>query len=538
MANHDPSMNYGPPQTLSGSATPTGENGFFFNGNFASHPAPNNHNQMMGSPHVMAPQMRSEMRPGMALSQQQGSAGAPKSHSLARKAQTVPSAHHNNTPVSVARNAPKPNGNMPQGFSQQHLIQQQQLRMLQQQQRMQAGNAQGPSQISPQAQNQHKSPQNRQNAPGPSAPKSGPSGQHTQQQNSQLTAANQASNGPRRHSSSAGPQARPAEANGPNHIGPAANTQQESLNARAMRKNAGNAAIMRVLDMVESVSSAPQEMITNLGFWARVCEAFFKSASVMRITGPERDPQASNGPNGAFFTHSATNSYQLNVSTAPRFLLAQVQAHNVGKHDIFLTGFRYQMLAGGYMVLVCRLNVTFHYKDGSTGTALGTCRFLMTKDLFIQHLDCRVFTFRKQVSMDFLQRQWTSFTESKQGDNVHGNQDFYRHVSQDAECSKAEGNAGLSVNALRLMQIGDIMSCLHPLMQFTKASNISSPLMALETFVQNASRQQEANTENASHSGEAMSPSPKTVTAGEPKAVKKRKMSSSFNSPRPDTRKV
>ncbi|KAM9903076.1 hypothetical protein OXX79_003576, partial [Metschnikowia pulcherrima] len=131
MANHDPSMNYGPPQTLSGSATPTGENGFFFNGNFASHPAPNNHNQMMGSPHVMAPQMRSEMRPGVALAQQQGSAGAPKSHSLARKAQTVPSAHHNNTPVSVARNAPKPNGNMPQGFSQQHLLQQQQLRMLQ-----------------------------------------------------------------------------------------------------------------------------------------------------------------------------------------------------------------------------------------------------------------------------------------------------------------------------------------------------------------------------------------------------------------------
>ncbi|KAF8004006.1 hypothetical protein HF325_001454 [Metschnikowia pulcherrima] len=402
---------------------------------------------------------------------------------------------------------------MSQGFSQQHLLQQQQLRMLQQQQRMQAGNAQGPSQILPQAQNQHKSPQNRQNAPEPSAPKPGPSGQHTQQQNSQLTAANQAPNGPRRHSSSAGSQARPAEANGPNHIGPAANTQQESLNARAMRKNAGNAAIMRVLDMVELVSSAPQEMITNLGFWARVCEAFFKPSSVMRITGPERDPKASNGPNGAFFTHSATNLYQLN-------------------------GFRYQMLAGGYMVLVCRLNVTFHYKDGSTGTALGTCRFLMTKDLFIQHLDCRVFTFRKQVSMDFLQRQWTSFTELKQGDNVHGNQDFYRHVSQDAECSKAEGNAGLSVNALCLMQIGDIMSCLHPLMQFTKASNISSPLVALETFVQNASRQQEANTENASHSGEAMSPSPKTVTAGEPKAVKKRKMSSSFNSPRPDTRKV
>ncbi|OBA21450.1 hypothetical protein METBIDRAFT_22111, partial [Metschnikowia bicuspidata var. bicuspidata NRRL YB-4993] len=188
---------------------------------------------------------------------------------------------------------------------------------------------------------------------------------------------------------------------------------------------------------------------------------------------------------------SASNLYQLNASTAPRFLHAQAIANCVAKHHLSLTGFRYLFLEEGHMTLMCRVHVSFYYSDGSSATALGTCCFFMARDLHVQQLDCRISAFQRLISMEALQQRWAAHQAMQKNGQVQPQDgrgpDFYQHMALDAECCKTMQTCGLSPGAMRVMQIGDVMACLHPLMRYTRAGNIASPLRALERFVETKS---------------------------------------------------
>lgn len=448
-------------------------------------------------------------------------------HSTANSGTTVPSNHHNNTPVPVSRNG-LVQANMQPRFSQQQFLQQQQ----------QMAHQKLPF---PQKQGLENGTQNGlQNGPSNGTANGGqtPVLAHPGTAKTQPLVAN-AFVDPNLRRNSAAP------------VPAAVNAQQELINARNIRRSLGSAAIMRILDLVELVSSAPQEIIATLAFWTRACEAFFRPSSIMRFTGPVDSDDNNSSPAAIFQDASlADNLYQLNMSAAPRFFLAQVLAHSVVKHDIYLTGFRYQVLTSGLIILVCRINLDFNYADGSTGTAAGMCHFLMTRDLYVQQLDCRIDRFQQSLSMAAIQQQWAMFQAQDQDhdedeDEDDENADFYHRVQQSAECSKLSRNTGLSHSAMRLMQIGDVMSCLQPLIQYTQTSQIVSPLQALEKFVEEGSKPPARRTSLASMASmasqaPATSPSPKTMAmAMDERKPKARRASTALNSPMPpDHRRV
>lgn len=314
------------------------------------------------------------------------------------------------------------------------------------------------------------------------------------------------------------------------------NAMQNEINAKIYKRNLGNAGVMRVLDLIDLVSNEPTSSLSSLEFWLRLTQTYLLPTSIMRLT-IESPPQNldNQGYLDGLFNSGGVRLHELDVNTAPRFFMA----NNLAKHQVSLPGLKFQVLNNGSVFIASKLHISFAYKDDTTGTVNGSCRILLSRDFRIDWVDCKCSTFESSITMSSLEKKCQAYKQNdKQNHDSNGQptQDFYELVLATSESVKAAKNSGFQDQAMRVMQIGDLMSCLYPLMSFSMANGIKSPFKALEAYMsansQNGTSQLHMVRSVGAQNIPASSPSPRTVTGDESKNIlKKRKLSTSMNSP-------
>lgn len=290
------------------------------------------------------------------------------------------------------------------------------------------------------------------------------------------------------------------------------------MNVQIFKRNLGNAGVVRILDLLELVANEPRARVASTEFWLRLVQSYFLPSAVMRFTTPAGSPAAL--PEGFLhgFGHGPQpHTYELTVTTAPRFLAAVMAARLVASPQVTLPGIKFQVMNNGTLFLVSRLHVVMRFTDGSLGTVHGTCRMLLNREFRIEWLDCRVLEFHAAVTMRALETHWLEFSAAN-----GGARDFAAAVRHNADATRAAPNAGLPSHAMRQMQIGSLMAYLKPLMSFAASAGQSLPLRALDEYV----------AQNAPRDGPVSSPSPRTVPLDEAKVPAKKRRTSSVASTR------
>lgn len=309
---------------------------------------------------------------------------------------------------------------------------------------------------------------------------------------------------------------------------------QNDINAKIYKRNLGNAGVMRILDLVDIVSNEPLEKLTTLEFWTRFVQGYFAPNAVMRFTPALSSPKLA-GDNfvDGFGSHPNGRLYELDVLTAPRFLVASILSQALTRHQVMLPGIKSQVMNNGSVFIASQLNLQFTYADGTMGIAYGTCRISLNKDYRIDWLDCRCTNYLSSITTASLEKHWHQFRGvSDDNGDAASKRDFFERLCESAQSVRYSSNSGVHDTAMRIMQIGDLMTYLKPLMIFSSANSISLPLRALESYMAASSgshllRIGSVNTIN----GTASSPSPRTVSQDEPKNLKKRRLSGSVISP-------
>lgn len=319
---------------------------------------------------------------------------------------------------------------------------------------------------------------------------------------------------------------------------------QNEINAKIFKRNLGNAGVMRILDLIDNVSNEPHEKLSTLEFWTRFVQSYFAPNAVMQFTPAVISATNGDGHADSFLHNGPSRLYELDVLTAPRFLVASILSQNLTEHQVSLPGIKSQVMNNGSVLIASRLNIQFIYADGSIGSVQGTCRISLNKDYRIDWIDCRCMSYQSSITINSLEKQWLQHQTSDDkldALGANGKNTFIDRLRESAQSVKTSSNSGIHDTAMRILQIGDLMTYLKPLMSFSLTNGINLPVKALEGYMTASSgahihRLSAASTVN----GAASSPSPLTTAQDEPKNIlKKRRLSGSVvNSPlNPDNRR-
>lgn len=308
---------------------------------------------------------------------------------------------------------------------------------------------------------------------------------------------------------------------------------QNEVHAKIFRRNLGNAAVVRLIDLIDLVQNEPMESLRTIEFWTRLVLAYFVPSGTIRFSSP---PMAGNtnqgGSEGAPFNMNGNRRvFEFDVSSAPRFFLSNVASQAWASLQLFLTGTKFQVLNNGLIFIGSKITVNFNYGDGSTGTANGFCRVLLDREFKIDWVDCRMLEYRSSIGTAALENSLQNFSNNK--NSKMGIKEFIGSLTENCQAAKAVANCGLHERAMRTLQTCDMMTVLGPLMAFSSTNNIASPLKALEEFTSNQAGLQRINSTAAGTNGSVSSPSPRTVTQDDPKQMlKKRRFLTSYESPK------
>jgi hypothetical protein len=349
---------------------------------------------------------------------------------------------------------------------------------------------------------------------------------------------------------------------------------QNELNARIFKRNMGNSAVVRVLDMIEQASNDSRELLSTLEYWHRIAAAFFVPSAILRFTTAPTSPSTNfsdiidnspknpsnnglNDNNGSepkinpqcplFGMESLSNGqsqqFELNTDTAPRFFVANIVTGNVASFNITLPGIKFQVMNNGSVFLVSRLNMRYIYTDGSVSDVSGNLKILMNRELRIEWIDCHCLNYQGSLSFGGLDAKLKAFilTNLAQG-NL---KDLFGQLYDSSLAIANTATSGIHDSAMRIMKVGDAMGQLRALMGFTMVNQINSPISAMELFMSANNSQQAAAlaahqaqlaaAQSQSHpilinqqgKNSAGSPSPDDDSKN---TVKKRRMSNAVNS--------
>lgn len=295
---------------------------------------------------------------------------------------------------------------------------------------------------------------------------------------------------------------------------------QIEANLKIFKRNLGNAAISRVLDLIDMIVNEQPEHLATYEYWQNICQTYAMPNAAMRITVPtnpiktEDEEQTTN-----------TKLYMLSVNTAPRFFLANVIAKNVVKNQLTLPGLRFHVMTSGYVFMASRISMIYTYKDGSSTHLTGVCRLMMSRDFRMELIDCNITCHVSQVSLLQLEKKWLSSISKNEGKE----REFMKRLFNDTLSKTSADDCGFEEGAMRVLKISDVMTQLRPLMAFTMANNLNSPIKSLETYV-NANH---TNNLQRSVGGSAptSSPAAQTMSMELKGPMKKRRTSTAINSP-------
>lgn len=301
---------------------------------------------------------------------------------------------------------------------------------------------------------------------------------------------------------------------------------QQEISAKMFKRNLGNAGVMRILDLIDLISSEQHSSIANVEFWARLCETYAAPSAIIRIVMPRKEETAYSEVKAEQQGLNLPHVYRLNAATVPPFFVAAVRSSDVSNFQVSLPGIKFQVLNNGSVYLAAHFASTFTYVDGSKGVASGDCRILLNRDFRIGLMEFKIINYESLMSIAALERIWNGIEAKAEGPNS------IKSILTGCRSERVAKGVGFNDDALRLLRIGDIMCQLSPLMNFSMAHNINSPLVALRKYVSMGLQgEQNSSSAKSSQAGAMPSPSVYTPISENTKGTKKRRVSNAVNSP-------
>ncbi|CAI5758053.1 unnamed protein product [Candida verbasci] len=277
---------------------------------------------------------------------------------------------------------------------------------------------------------------------------------------------------------------------------------QHELNTRIIKRNLGNAAAMRILDLVDYVSNERYESLSQLSFWQRVVSAYFLPNAVIKFNtiNSKNFPKKYNnttlhdatGLNFDFLNLNKINNsnishqFELNSITAPRFFVSCIKSEKIVSFHVNLENLKFQVFNNGSIIVVSKFTFNYEYQDGSIAIVKGTSKFLMSRDLRIEFADLNCIDYQTSIGFDALENMfndWKSKDLKKQNPFSEANRNF--------DAVNACTTFGIDAKALRVLQVGDIMSSLKSLMEYSVMTNTLSPKKAIEAMVNSPNNHQQ-----------------------------------------------
>ncbi|KAI5970596.1 hypothetical protein CANMA_000337 [Candida margitis] len=260
---------------------------------------------------------------------------------------------------------------------------------------------------------------------------------------------------------------------------------QQEFNARIIKRNLGNAATMRVLDLIDFLSNEAHDNLRSVEFWQRITPAYFLPNSTLRLNFSksitsefDRTLSEVTGLNFGFLKlagkgvndSSPANHFELNTTTAPRFFSQCVANSEFSRFSIFLPGMKFQVLNNGSIIIVSKLEINLMYEDNSISKLNGNVKVLMSRDLRIEWIDVNCITYESLINLNFLSK---SPMKSKSVNDVY----------RDSQTVYNTSTFGLGKSNTRHLQLADILTHMKQLMDFSQLNNIKSPQRALELLL-------------------------------------------------------
>ncbi|KAL6449967.1 MFG1 Morphogenetic regulator of filamentous growth protein 1 [Candida maltosa Xu316] len=351
---------------------------------------------------------------------------------------------------------------------------------------------------------------------------------------------------------------------------------QQEINTRIIKRNLGNAAIIRILDLIDFISNQQYENLSSIEFWTKITPANFLPSAILKFN--TINTSGSNTGSNNLSIHDITGlnlnflkinpnnngngvqQFELNTSTAPRFFVSCVKAKNILKCNINMSGSKFQVLNNGSIIIVSKIELNFGYQDGSNSVIRGAIKILMSRDLRIEWIDLNCSDYQSNISIQALEPKLKSLIDTKK--DLKKQKELVDEILSSSHAVQAGLTSGIDSQSMRILQIGDIMTSMKSLMEFSMVNNISSPLKSLELLISsqnsqpisalqaqmaaqshfqaigssgNPNSQQQLNKNNNNNNNNnnnsgndngVSSPSPRTIVADDSKKKRKPSMSS------------
>lgn len=272
---------------------------------------------------------------------------------------------------------------------------------------------------------------------------------------------------------------------------------------RVLRRNMGNAGVLRVLDVIDFVTQGSPDQLCNLVFWQRLIAGNFLPSSVVTIhLGPSGkhspDPRNNEGnlarpkqqtPSAAKVglselvlpqTHSAFSKlYKLQMATFPRFLLAAALDLQVAKLDMNLGCVECQVLSNAYINMSGKVVLHYVYVDGSRATVNGRFNLQLNRELRILLIDYWFMEHVPSITLDRL----TQELELAHGHHRNTLKSFAASLAETCVAKLRAASFGFGNAVIRTMKLSDAMAYLKPIINFGATRKINSPHHTMEMYV-------------------------------------------------------
>lgn len=264
---------------------------------------------------------------------------------------------------------------------------------------------------------------------------------------------------------------------------------QNEMNAKIFKRNLGNAAAVRLLDIVEQVSNEPKDNLLSLAYWQRFIQLYFTPSSDFKLSMdfPDQDPLDKN-----FSDAFQAKPLELSSITAPRFFVSVIKAKQFTHFSITLLGISFQVMNNGFIFLLAKVHLHYHFEDGSMAHINGGSKILMNRDFRIEWIDCKLMKYQSSIGTLHLETVLERFLESNNynmtkfnGKNNHTKlkNEMINQITSESMSFKYKSTLGLDHDSMRILQVSDIMTNLKSLMRFSMINNLNSPLKSLELFM-------------------------------------------------------